>query len=220
MRCRWPRWSRLSLCACSWTPVMGDRCRSSRCSARSRRLPGWAATGRGRRRGAGVPRLRLPLHPAARAASASRKSGPSSACVAYLFTCSLIIGIGEAMRTRAGARQRARRAAAGHAAQHRRRGHHHRRRRPRHLPERGGRVADRLDAAGGRRPAARRRISHRQRGHAPAGREPGGRALREGVVVGLANHTVLIRQGRRRAADRRQRRADHATSTATSRAAC
>ena len=30
---------------------------------------------------------------------------------------------------------------------------------------------------------------------------PATRALREGMVVGLTNHTVLIRQGRRRAAD-------------------
>ena len=58
---------------------------------------------------------------------------------AYLFTCALIVGFGEAMRRAQPARRRARRAAAGHAAQHRRCGHHHRHRRPRHVPERRGR---------------------------------------------------------------------------------
>ena len=93
--------------------------------------------------------------------------------LAYLFTCSLIIGFGEAMRVAQARGQRAARAAAGHAAQHRRRGHHDRHRGPRHVPERRRRVADRLDGDGAARPAARRRVPHRQRGDPPAGREPG-----------------------------------------------
>ena len=64
--------------------------------------------------------------------------------------------------------------------------------RPRHLPEPGRRVAHRLDAGRGRRRRPRARLPHRQRRDPPAGREPRRAGLREGVVVGLANHTLLI----------------------------
>jgi hypothetical protein len=37
-------------------------------------------------------------------------------------------------------------------------------------------------------------VSHRQRVDAPAGRKSAVRALRDGVIVGLANHTVLLRK--------------------------
>ena len=45
---------------------------------------------------------------------------------------------------------------------------------------------------------------------------PATKALREGVVVGLANHTVLIRKDGTRVPDRRQRRADQGRATARS----
>ena len=114
--------------------------------------------------------------------------------IAYLFTCSLIIAFGEATRRRADRGQRAARTAAGHARQHRGRGHLHRHQRQRHLLECRRRVLDRLDAAGCRGPAARNSLSDRQRGDAPPVENPAARALREGVVVGLANHTLLIRK--------------------------
>ena len=93
--------------------------------------------------------------------------------------------------------------AAGHARQHRRCGHRHRHRGPGHVPERRGRVADRLDAR--TRPRASRsttvfRIVNEQT-RQPV-ENPVARVLREGVVVGLANHTVLIaRDGTERPID-------------------
>ena len=52
--------------------------------------------------------------------------------------------------------------------------------------------SSRLEDGGSRPPHPGGRVPDRQRGHPPAGREPGAAALQEGVVVGLANHTVLI----------------------------
>ena len=80
-------------------------------------------------------------------------------------------------------------------AQHRRRGDHDRHRGPRHLPERRRRVPDRLDASG--TPSGQpldtvfRIVNEETRQPVE---NPATRALREGVVVGLANHTVLIRE--------------------------
>ena len=74
--------------------------------------------------------------------------------------------------------------------QHRRCRHHDRRRRAGHLHECRRRVADRLGEARGRRPAARRGLPHRQRRDAARrSRTRRAKALREGAVVGLANHT-------------------------------
>ena len=83
---------------------------------------------------------------------------------------------------------------------------------PRHLPERGRRVADRLERGGGGGPAARGGLPHRQRAD-PASRSrtrrpgaAGGRRRRPGEPHGPH------REGRHGAADRRQRRADPRTS--------
>ena len=77
----------------------------------------------------GYVACRLSLHRAARRARPRRRRRTSSASLAYLFTCALIIGFGEAMRPRERASRASRRVAARHAAQHRRRRHHHRHRR-------------------------------------------------------------------------------------------
>ena len=49
---------------------------------------------------------------------------------------------------------------------------------------------------------------------------PALRALREGAVVGLANHTILVAKDGVERADRRQRRADQGRATARCPAAC
>ena len=171
------------------------RCRSSRCSAPSPPPCGSAAT---------VPPIvvgilgyfacdYLFIEPRGRVRLADL--GDVIGLLAYLFTCSLIIAFGEATRLAQMRGQRAARTAAGHAAQHRRRGHHDRRRRPRHVHERRRRVADRLDAAG-RASASRSTpcFGSSTRTRAQPVENPATKALREGVVVGLANHTVLIRK--------------------------
>ena len=80
---------------------------------------------------------------------------------------------------------------------------------PGDVPQPGRRGADRVGRGRGRR-AARWPTSSASSTRRPAGRSrtrPCGPCGR-GVVVGLANHTVLDRPGRDRAADRRQRRPD------------
>ena len=94
------------------------------------------------------------------------------------------------------------RAAAHHAGQHRRRRDQHRRRRPRDVPERRRRDADRVDPP--RRRAGRCRRSSTSSTREPAGRRESraARPEREGQIVGLANHTVLIaRDGTERPID-------------------
>ena len=146
------------------------RCRSSRSMARSPRRSGWAAS---------VPRCWRPSSAISRATTCSSpRAAPCSSSTpqnavglaAYLFTCGIIIAHRRGDARGAGARQRARRADAGDAGQHRRRGDHHRQRRARHLAERRGGIADRLDRWRRGRPAARDGVSHRQRGHPPARR--------------------------------------------------
>ena len=83
--------------------------------------------------------------------------------------------------------------ALGHALQHRRCGHRHRRRRAGGFHEPGRRGVDRLDPGRGGGQAVGRGLRHRQRGR-PGG-PPRARSIgscREGVAVGLANHTVVI----------------------------
>ena len=134
---------------------------------------------------------------APRGALADRQCGrTSSGLVAYLFTCALIIAIGEAMRAAQAREAESRELLRVTLRQHRRRGHHHRHRGPRDLPERGRRDADRLDARARRvgQPLETvfRIVNETTR---RAGREPGGSArCAKASVVGLANHTVLIAQ--------------------------
>ena len=130
--------------------------------------------------------------------------------VAYLFTCALIIGFGEAMRRGADARQPS---GASCCASRWRSigdavittdvdG-------PRHLHERRRRVADRLDASA--RPLGQPldtvfRIVNEQR-RQPV-ENPAARALRDGRRRRAGQPHRADRQGRHRAPDRRQRRAD------------
>ena len=121
--------------------------------------------------------------------------------VAYLFTCALIIGFGEAVRAaqlRAGAQREVFRitlASIGDAVittdtKVRRDLHESRRR-----------VVDGLDSGRRQGAAARRGVSHRQRGYAPPVENPATKALREGVVVGARQSHRLDSEGRQRTAD-------------------
>ena len=107
------------------------------------------------------------------------------------------------------------------AAQHRRRGDLDRRARQRAVHEPGRGAAHRVERT--RKPPGARctRCSRSStRRPARAVENPVEKVLREGVVVGLANHTVLRRRERHRASDRRQRRADPRSPTARSTASC
>ena len=115
--------------------------RRRRCRVGGRLPPG------DRRRDPRLPRVRLPVHRTSRQPGRRRSRARGRPAGVSLHLCAHHrVRRGDAAR--ADARQRAARAVAGDAAQHRRRRHHHRRRRPRHLHERRGRVADRLDADG------------------------------------------------------------------------
>ena len=97
--------------------------------------------------------------------------------------------------------------AADHARQHRRRRDQHRRRGEDHVPQRRGRVADRVDPGRGRGPAPARGLPHRQRRHPPAGREPRATRLAGGDGRGAGEPHGPHRPGRDRTPHRRQRRA-------------
>ena len=93
--------------------------------------------------------------------------------------------------------------------------------RPRHLPERRGRVADRLDERrGGRASRSTWCSASSTRQTRQPVENPALRALREGAVVGLANHTVLIARDGTERPDRRQCRPDPGRARARSSAAC
>ena len=141
-------------------------------SRRGRRVDRWAAAGRLSSPSSDTSPARISSSRLA-ASLVFEGVGDVVGLVAYLFTCALIIGFGQATRRRAGQGQRAARVAAGHAAEHRRCGHHDRCRGTRHLPQRRGRNPDRLEPGGGARPAARHRVPDRQRRDAPARGEPG-----------------------------------------------
>ena len=128
--------------------------------------------------------------------------------LAYLFTCSLIVGFGEAMRhaqIRAGQRREVLRVtlhSIGDAVI---------------TTDVDGRVtymnavAESLtgwthrEAVGQSLDAVFRIVNEDTRQPVP---NPATKALRDGVVVGLANHTILLQKGRRRVPDRRQRGSD------------
>ncbi len=105
--------------------------------------------------------------------------------------------------------------------QHRRRRHHDRYRRPGDEHECGRRGDHRLAARRGRGAAAARRCfgsSTRRRGRRPPTRSRG--RWREGMVVGLANHTRADRPARRRAIRSTTAPRRSAAATAGSTAAC
>ena len=80
-----------------------------------------------------------------------------------------------------------------HLLQHRRRRDLDRRRRPRHPDEPRGRATHRLERGGGVGQAPGAGLPHRQRRDPGRGRESDRSAfMREGTVVGLANHTLLM----------------------------
>ena len=92
-----------------------------------------------------LPGVCVPVHSTSRQSS-SYDVANVVGLVAYLFTCALIIGFGEAMRRAQRSGRRPARIVAGDAAQHWRRRHHHRQPRPHHVSQCRCRVVDRLDA--------------------------------------------------------------------------
>ena len=79
-----------------------------------------------------------------------------------------------------------------HVLRHRRRRHRHGRCRPRHAHESRGRESYRLERGRGAGQTPGGGFPYRQRGNPAEVENPVERVLREGKIVGLANHTALI----------------------------